>query len=138
MSQVFDLEQQTYSPGFHMAENYVFKSEKGLSTKIVEQISEMKGEPDWMRKFRLKSLALFEKRPMPTWGADLSGIDFDNIYYYIKPMQQQGKTWDDVPAEIKETFDRLGIPEAEKKYLAGVKAQFESEVVYGSLQEDLG
>ena len=80
-TQVYTTEQQPYAPGFHMAENYVFKSERGLSTKIVEQISEMKGEPDWMRKFRLKSLALFEQRPMPTRGADLSGMDFDNIYY---------------------------------------------------------
>ena len=135
-TQAFDTEQQAY-PGFHMAENYVFKSERGLSAKIVEQISEMKGEPDWMRKFRLKSLALFEKRPMPTWGADLSGIDFDNIYYYIKPMQEQGRTWDDVPAEIKETFDRLGIPQAERKYLAGVTAQYESEAVYHKVREDL-
>src|SRR5215467_8304481 len=135
-TQAFDRELQAY-PGFHMAENYVFKSEKGLSAKIVEQISEMKGEPDWMRKFRLKSLALFEKRPMPTWGADLSTINFDDIYYYIKPMQQQGKTWDDVPAEIKETFDRLGIPEAERKYLAGVTAQYESEAVYHKVREDL-
>jgi len=76
-----------------MAENYTFKSERGLSKKIVEQISEMKGEPPWMRQFRLKSLTLFEQRPMPTWGADLSGIDFDTIYYYIKPVAQQGKTW---------------------------------------------
>ena len=135
-TQAFDTEQQEY-PGFHMAENYAFKSERGLSAKIVEQISEMKGEPDWMRKFRLKSLALFEKRPMPTWGADLSGIDFDNIFYYIKPMQQQGRTWEEVPAEIKETFDRLGIPQAERKYLAGVTAQYESEAVYHKVREDL-
>ena len=135
--QVDSTEQQAYTPGFHMAENYVFKSERGLSAKIVEQISEMKGEPDWMRKFRLKSLALFEKRPMPTWGADLSGIDFDNIFYYIKPMQEQGRTWEEVPAEIKETFDRLGIPQAERKYLAGVTAQYESEAVYHKVREDL-
>jgi Fe-S cluster assembly protein SufB len=120
-----------------MDEHYVFKSERGLSTKIVEQISEMKGEPDWMRKFRLKSLALFEQRPMPTWGADLSGIDFDNIYYYIKPVAQQGKTWDDIPSDIKDTFDRLGIPQAEQKYLAGVTAQYESEAVYHKVREDL-
>src|SRR6201993_981071 len=137
MSQVFDVEQQTYSPGFHMAENYAFKSERGLSRKVVEQISEMKGEPDWMRKFRLRSLDLFEKRPMPTWGADLSGIDFDNIFYYIKPVQEQGKTWEDIPAEIKDTFDRLGIPEAERKFLAGVTAQYESEAVYHKVREDL-
>src|SRR2546422_1842943 len=136
-TQVSTTEQQAYAPGFHMAENYVFKSERGLSAKVVEQISEMKGEPDWMRKFRLQSLALFEKRPMPTWGADLSGIDFDNIYYYIKPVAQQGKTWDDIPADIKDTFDRLGIPQAEQKYLAGVTAQYESEAVYHKVREDL-
>src|SRR5437870_10656825 len=136
-TQVYSTEQQAYAPGFHMAENYAFKSERGLSKKIVEQISEMKGEPAWMRTFRLKSLALFEKRPMPTWGADLSGIDFDNIFYYIKPMQQQGRTWDEVPPEIKETFDRLGIPQAERKYLAGVTAQYESEAVYHKVREDL-
>jgi Fe-S cluster assembly protein SufB len=120
-----------------MPENYAFKSEKGLSRKVVEQISEMKGEPEWMRKFRLRSLDLFEKRPVPTWGADLSGINFDDIYYYIKPVMEQGKTWDDVPSEIKDTFDRLGIPEAERKYLAGVTAQYESEAVYHKVREDL-
>ena len=86
-----------------------------------------------MRDFRLRSLKIFESKPMPRWGGNI-GIDFQDIYYYLKPTDHQGKTWDDVPAEIKETFDKLGIPEAEKKYLAGVKAQFESEVVYGSLQ----
>lgn len=136
-TQTFETEQQAYAPGFHMAEDYVFKSERGLSKKLVEQISAMKGEPDWMLQFRLKSLALFEKRPMPTWGADLSGIDFDNIYYYIKPMKEQGKTWEEVPADIKETFDRLGIPQAERKYLAGVTAQYESEAVYHKVREDL-
>jgi Fe-S cluster assembly protein SufB len=130
-------DQQVYAPGFHMAENYVFKSERGLSRKIVEQISDMKGEPAWMRKSRLQSLALFEKRPMPVWGADLSGIDFDNIYYYIKPIAEQGKTWDEIPADIKDTFDRLGIPQAEQKYLAGVTAQYESEAVYHKVREDL-
>jgi len=137
MSQAFELEQGTYSAGFHVPENYTFKSEKGLTKKIVEQISEMKGEPSWMRNFRLKSLDLFEKRPMPTWGADLSGINFDDIYYYIKPVQEQGKTWDDIPSEIKDTFDRLGIPQAERQYLAGVTAQYESEAVYHKVREDL-
>ena len=137
MSQAFGVEQQEYGPGFHVAENYVFKSERGLNRKVVEQISEMKGEPDWMRKFRLKSFDLFEKRPMPTWGADLSGIDFNNIFYYVKPMQEQGRTWEEVPSEIKETFDRLGIPQAERKYLAGVTAQYESEAVYHKVREDL-
>jgi Fe-S cluster assembly protein SufB len=137
MSQAFELEQGAYSAGFHVAENYTFKSQKGLNKKIVEQISEMKGEPSWMREFRLRSLDLFERRPMPTWGADLSGINFDDIYYYIKPIPQQGKTWDEIPSEIKETFDRLGIPQAEQKYLAGVTAQYESEAVYHKVREDL-
>src|SRR5919106_450464 len=115
----------------------VFKAEKGLNAKMVAAISEMKKEPAWMRDFRLRSLKIFESKPMPHWGGNI-GIDFQDIYYYLKPTSEQGKTWDDVPQDIKETFDRLGIPEAEKKFLAGVKAQFESEVVYGSLQEDLG
>ncbi|HYO24943.1 MAG TPA: Fe-S cluster assembly protein SufB, partial [Lacipirellulaceae bacterium] len=115
----------------------VFKAARGLNSAIVEQISEMKSEPKWMRDFRLDALKIFESKPMPYWGGNI-GIDFQDIYYYLKPTDGQGKTWDDVPQDIKETFDRLGIPEAEKKFLAGVKAQFESEVVYGSLQEDLG
>lgn len=115
----------------------VFKAERGINREIVAQISEMKGEPGWMRDFRLEAFDIFESKPMPEWGGDIN-IDFQDIYYYLKPANEQGKTWDDVPQEIKDTFDKLGIPEAEKKYLAGVKAQFESEVVYGSLQEDLG
>ncbi|MEX2113759.1 MAG: Fe-S cluster assembly protein SufB [Pirellulales bacterium] len=115
----------------------VFRARKGLDASIVSQISEMKSEPAWMRDFRLKSLEIFNSKPMPHWGGNIS-LDFQDIYYYLKPADRQGKTWDDVPEEIKKTFDRLGIPEAEKKFLAGVKAQFESEVVYGSLQEELG
>lgn len=115
----------------------VFKARKGLDAEIVAQISEMKGEPAWMRDFRLKSLEIFDSKPMPRWGGSID-IDFQDIYYYLKPADHQGKTWEDVPEEIKKTFDRLGIPEAEKKFLAGVKAQFESEVVYGSLKDDLG
>ena len=114
----------------------VFKTRKGLDREIVAQISEMKQEPGWMRDFRLQSLDIFESKPMPHWGGAID-IDFQDIYYYLKPTDQQGKSWDDIPEEIKKTFDRLGIPEAEKKFLSGVKAQFESEVVYGSLQEDL-
>lgn len=121
---------------FRTQSDAVFKAEKGISKEIVEQISDMKGEPSWMRDFRLKSYEIFESKPMPKWGGDL-GLDFQNIYYYLKPTDHQGKTWDDVPAEIKDTFEKLGIPAAEREYLAGVKAQFESEVVYGSLQEDL-
>ncbi len=114
----------------------IFKARKGIDAEIVAQISEMKGEPGWMRDFRLKSFEIFESKPMPTWGGHL-GINFQDIYYYLKPTEHQGKTWEEVPDAIKKTFDRLGIPEAERKYLSGVKAQFESEVVYGSLQEDL-
>jgi Fe-S cluster assembly protein SufB len=97
----------------------------------------MKDEPEWMRDFRLKALEHFQKRPMPNWGADLSGIDFDDIFYYIRPAEKQGKTWEEVPEYIKNTFEKLGIPEAERKFLAGVGAQYESEVIYHSLREDL-
>ncbi|MEX0939112.1 MAG: Fe-S cluster assembly protein SufB [Pirellulales bacterium] len=120
---------RTESPAF-------FRAQRGLDPSIVEQISEMKGEPDWMRKFRLEALKTFESKPMPRWGGNID-LNFQDIFYYLKPTDHQGKTWDDVPKEIKDTFDKLGIPEAEKKFLAGVKAQFESEVVYGSLQEEL-
>ncbi|MCO6456531.1 MAG: Fe-S cluster assembly protein SufB [Pirellulaceae bacterium] len=121
---------------FHTESKAVFKAKKGLNREIVHQISDMKNEPDWMREFRLRSLEIFEAKPMPKWGGNI-GINFQDIYYYLKPTDRQGHTWEDVPKEIKETFDKLGIPEAEKKFLAGVKAQFESEVVYGSLKEDL-
>ena len=114
----------------------VFKARKGLDRQIVEQISEMKNEPQWMRDFRLKSLEIFNSKPMPTWGGSID-INFQDIFYYLKPTNKQGRTWDEVPQEIKDTFEKLGIPEAERKFLAGVKAQFESEVVYGSLKEDL-
>jgi Fe-S cluster assembly protein SufB len=114
----------------------VFKARKGLDAEVVSQISAMKGEPDWMRDFRLESLKIFDSKPLPTWGGKID-IDFQDIFYYLKPTDKQGRSWDDVPEEIKETFEKLGIPEAERKFLAGVKAQFESEVVYGSLQEDL-
>ena len=115
----------------------VFKAQKGLSVEVVNQISDIKDEPDWMREFRLRSLDIFYSKPMPDWGGSIS-LDFDDIYYYLKPTNKQGRTWDDVPEEIKDTFEKLGIPEAERKYLAGVKAQFESEVIYGSLKEELG
>ena len=125
-----------YKYGFHDKEQPVFKAEKGLSHLVVDQISDIKNEPDWMRKFRHDALEIFFSKPMPTWGADLSGIDFDNIFYYLRPVEKQGKNWDDVPEDIKRTFDRLGIPEAERKFLAGVGAQYESEVVYHSLKEE--
>lgn len=124
-----------YQYGFSKPEEYVFKARKGLNHEVIDQMCDMKNEPDWMREFRHRSLDIFLSKPMPTWGADLSDIDFDDIYYYIKPTEKQGKSWDDIPASIKDTFDRLGIPEAERKFLAGVGAQYESEVVYHSLQE---
>jgi len=124
--------------GFSVSEEkYAFKSRKGLSREVVEQISEMKNEPQWMRDFRLRSLETFYKKPMPTWGADLSTINFDEIYYYVKASAGNETSWDEVPEDIKYTFDRLGIPEAEQKFLAGSGAQFESEVVYHSIRKDL-
>ena len=104
---------------------------------MVEAIAEHKSEPDWMRKLRHQALDYFLARPLPSWGGDLSGIDFENIYYYIKPTEKQAESWEDLPADIRDTWDKLGIPEAEKKYLAGVGAQYESEVVYHKLQEKL-
>ena len=123
--------------GFFDPEKFVFKAKRGLNEEVVREISWMKGEPDWMTKFRLRSLEIFRKKPMPNWGADLSVIDFDNIFYYLKSTEKQGKSWDEVPADIKRTFDRLGVPEAERKFLAGVAAQYESEVVYHSLHQEL-
>jgi len=118
-------------------EMYVYTSKKGLSKEVVEEISRMKNEPQWMLDFRLRSYEIFMKKPMPNWGGSLSQIDFNNIYYYAKASEKTEKDWDNVPAEVKATFDKLGIPEAEKKFLAGVGAQYESEVVYHSLREDL-
>ena len=126
-----------YKYGFHDVEDYKFKSGRGLTREMVAQISEMKKEPAWMLAFRLKAHEIFLRKPMPTWGADLSGIDFDNIHYYVKSSEKTEKDWDDVPAYIKDTFDKLGIPEAERKFLAGVSAQYESEVVYHNIREDL-
>lgn len=126
-----------YQFGFKDPETYVFKSRIGLDREIVEQISAMKGEPEWMLDFRLKAFEHFQKRPMPTWGGDLSELDLDNIYYYVKPAEAESKSWDDVPETIKNTFEKLGIPEAEQKFLAGVGAQYESEMVYHQIQEHL-
>jgi Fe-S cluster assembly protein SufB len=119
------------------AEAYFFKSGRGISHEVVEAIAEHKQEPEWMRKFRHKSLDYFLARPLPQWGGNLNEIDFANIYYYIRPTEKQASSWDELPPDIKDTWDKLGIPEAEKKYLAGVGAQYESEVVYHKLQEDL-
>jgi Fe-S cluster assembly protein SufB len=126
-----------YRYGFQDPDVAVFKTRKGLDREVVQQISAMKGEPDWMLEFRLKALEHFEARPMPTWGGDISRLNLDDIYYYVKPAEMESKSWDDVPDTIKQTFDRLGIPEAEQKFLAGVGAQYESEMVYHSIQEHL-
>jgi len=132
-----DLKNTEYRYGFHDPDSYVFKSQRGLSPDTVEEISRYKQEPEWMLKFRLRAMQIFHRKPLPTWGADLSGIDFDNIFYYVKPSEKTEKDWDEVPAYIKDTFDKLGIPEAERKFLAGVSAQYESEVVYHNIREDL-
>lgn len=113
----------------------MFKTPRGLSREVVEAISYYKKEPDWMRNFRLQSLMIFEQKMMPPWGADLSGIDFDSMYYYISPSDRKFRDWKDVPADIKDTYDKIGIPEAEKKFLAGVGAQYDSEVVYHNLKK---
>lgn len=126
-----------YQYGFQDPETYVYKSEKGLSREVVQRISQMKGEPEWMLDFRLKALEHYLQRPMPAWGADLSTLNLDDIYYYVKPTDAAGRSWDDVPETIKNTFDRLGIPEAEQKFLAGVGAQYESEMVYHKIQDHL-
>jgi Fe-S cluster assembly protein SufB len=126
-----------YKYGFQDPDVTVFKTRKGLDHDVVRQISAMKEEPQWMLDFRLKGLEHFQERPMPTWGGDISKLDLDNIYYYVKPAEAESKSWDDVDDTIKETFDRLGIPEAEQKFLAGVGAQYESEMVYHSIQEHL-
>jgi len=126
-----------YKYGFSTPEKSLFKSEKGLSEDVVRMISAAKNEPSWMLNYRLKAYETFLKMPMPVWGADLSGVDFDEIYYYAKPSNESATSWDDVPEDIRKTYDRLGIPEAEKKFLAGVGAQYDSEMVYHNLQKDL-
>ena len=126
-----------YKYGFKDPESFVFKTRRGLDQHVVEQISEMKGEPQWMLDFRLKALAHFMQRPMPAWGGDLSKLNLDEIFFYTKPTDKEGRTWDEVPDNIKNTFDRLGIPEAEQKFLAGVGAQYEFEMVYHNIQEHL-
>src|SRR5918992_4870287 len=116
---------------------YLHEAKRGLTRATVEELSELKDEPDWMRQFRLRAYEHFLKRAMPTWGGDLSRIDFDRIVYYRKPSEREEKSWEDVPEQIKQTFERLGIPEAERKFLAGVGAQYDSEVVYHSVREEL-
>ena len=126
-----------YQYGFSDPETSVFKSRRGLDADVVRQISAMKGEPEWMLQFRLKAYEHYIERGMPTWGPDLSSLNFDEIFYYVRPSEAEGRTWDDVPDTIKNTFEKLGIPEAEQKFLAGVGAQYESEMVYHSILEHL-
>ena len=126
-----------YKEGFSMPDRSVFKSKKGLNENVIRELSRMKNEPGWMLEFRLKSYKIFLEKKMPDWGADLSGINFDEIHYYIKPSDHQEKSWDDVPDDVKITFERLGVPQAERSFLAGVKAQYDSEIVYGSLVKEL-
>lgn len=132
-----DIMSDGYKWGFHDEAEYLFRTEKGLSRAVVEEIAGIKEEPQWMRDFRLHALELFEKKPMPAWGPDLSDIRFDEMYYYARASDRAERDWKDVPDYIRRTFDRLGIPEAEQKFLAGVGAQYDSEVVYHNLREEL-
>ena len=128
----------TYAYGWHDPDAAGVSARRGLSEEVVRNISALKDEPEWMLKTRLKALRLFDKKPMPWWGADLSGIDFENIKYFVRSTEKQATSWEDLPDDIKKTYDRLGIPEAEKQRLvAGVTAQYESEVVYHQIQEEL-
>ena len=127
-----------YNYGWHDSDEAGQKARRGLSEEVVRDIAAKKNEPEWMLEHRLKALSLFEKKPLPTWGADLSEIDFDNIKYFVRSTEKQAESWEELPEDIKHTYDRLGIPEAEKQRLvAGVAAQYESEVVYHQIREDL-
>ncbi|SIP90824.1 Iron-regulated ABC transporter membrane component SufB [Alkalispirochaeta americana] len=128
---------EDYKYGFHYEDKSVFKTRKGLNEEVVRAISSAKNEPDWMLEYRLRALESFQSLPMPSWGSDLSDIDFEDIFYYAKPTEEQARSWEDLPSEIKDTYDRLGIPEAEQKFLSGVGAQYDSEVVYHSIREDI-
>jgi Fe-S cluster assembly protein SufB len=134
--QALDLDEYKY--GFVTKGEPVFRAQKGLSEEVVRQISAHKEEPEWMLEFRLKALEVYNSKPMPTWGGDLSDLErvLDEIYFYVRPQDRMQHSWDDVPDEIKDTFEKLGIPEAERKILAGVGAQYESEMVYHSLRKE--
>lgn len=131
------LDFSNYQYGFHKPENYTFKAKKGLSSVVVKEISAAKSEAEWLNQFRLKSLAIYENKPMPNWGGNLRDIKFEEIYYYIRPTEKKAKNWEDLPKEIRNTYDQIGLPEAEKKFLAGISAQYESEVVYKSIISSL-
>ena len=123
--------------GFADSTGYLDQRRKGLNEDVVKEISRLRNEPIWMEEFRLKALKNFQERPVPTWGVDLSPIKFEDFYYYAQPAKETAKNWEDVPPEIRNTFEKLGIPEAERKFLAGVGAIYESQEVYNSLQKDL-
>jgi Fe-S cluster assembly protein SufB len=126
-----------YRYGFSDKIKSYFKTEKGLSEATVRQISAKKNEPEWLLNYRLQGFKLFQEKPLPTWGADLSGINFDELTYYVDPTEKKSRKWSDVPQEIKDTFDKIGVPQAERNFLAGVESQYDSEMVYGSLKKDL-
>ncbi len=130
-----DIKEREYQHGSANPDHSVFKTKKGIDESVVREISRIKKEPQWMLDIRLQALAHFNERPMPEWGADLSSINFNDIYYYIKPTDRKERSWEDVPRDIKNTFDKIGIPEAERDFLAGVGAQYDSEVIYHSLRE---
>src|SRR5690606_345519 len=133
-----DLDLDLYKYDFISQTKPSFRAEKGLSEEVVRQISQHKEEPEWMLDLRLRALEIYNAKPMPTWGGDLSTLEetLDEIYFYVRPQDRMERSWDDVPTEIKDTFEKLGIPEAERKILAGVGAQYESEMVYHSLREE--
>ncbi len=137
MTKPATIQKEDYKFGFHDEENYHYKSGRGLTEETVRLISAKKNEPEWLLKRRLHAYEWFKKKPMPKWGPDLSGVFFDDIHYYVQPSDKMARTWDDVPDNIKDTFEKLGIPEAERSFLAGVGAQYESEVLYHNLQKSL-
>ena len=132
-----EIPDQDYAYGFNDGDVSVFKTPKGLNEDIIREISQIKNEPEWMLEYRLKSYRCFMEKPMPTWGVDLSRVNFDEYTYYIRPSDKQANDWEDVPDTIKETFQKLGIPEAEQKYLSGVSTQYESEVVYHNMLKEV-
>jgi len=125
-----------YKYGFRDDLIPVYTTKPGLSRQVVEEISALKNEPDWMRERRLQALEIFLSKPVPTWGADLTDLNFDRLRYFARAADRKGRTWDEVPAEIKRTFDRIGVPQAEREFLAGVEAQYDSEVIYGNLKKE--
>ena len=134
-SKIEDINRNIYD--IKNKDEYDYKIEKGLTKEIIEELSNQKNDPDWMKEFRLKALEVYNKLELPTWGPDLSELNMDEIATYVRPKTKMSNSWDDVPEDIKDTFDKLGIPEAEKASLAGVGAQYDSEVVYHSMKEEL-